>query len=507
MNNLLKLYLSTLAVFAGILNVFGQMETSYRASAYGSVASGEHTPFWMVNHNWGMTALDANNFHVRGGIFHQQRINNDWSWDAGIDLAGGSSSPYGKVWVQQLYGRLNWKIWRIDMGSREEYVSYLNPYLSSGDFTNSNNARPIPQLKGSIPDFILIPYTKGNMFFKGDCSIGKYLDGQWLEDKALPTNSDYARNILSHSKSLYFRFGDIETRHKMQFTFGIVHVAQWGGVLYRYEQSEEGEWHYTVQHQPEGVGDFLRIFVAKEGASSSSLADQEYAAGSQWGTYLFKWDYKLANDDRLSIYLDHFFEDGSGMVFENYKDGIWGLEYKTKKKNWISGAVFEYIYTKQQTGPIHFNITMDDEHRSKLIHKGNGNDNYYYNVDYTQGPSYFGKTMGTPLFLSPEYNTGKGVNFQSNRICSFHLGLEGYCHPKIQYRLLLTTGQTWGRYYVPYRSVRSGFASQLELIYHPAQLNDWNIKLSMAGNTGEFFGGDTFGAGITLTKQGIIYAK
>ena len=504
---MMRFYWSVWMALAGILNVFGQMETSYQAETFGSVASGEHTPFWMVNHNWGMTALEANNFYVRGGVFHRQRINKDWSWDAGIDLAGGSSSPYGKVWVQQLYGRLNWKIWRIDLGPREEYVSFLNPYLSSGDFTNSNNARPLPQLKGSIPDFVLIPYTKGNVFFKGDCSIGKYLDGQWQEDHARPTSSIYAKDVLDHRKSLYFRFGDIETRHKMQFIFGVVHVAQWGGTLYGYEWAENVGWQHAVQKQPTGVGDFLRVFLAREGSASSSLTDRSYVAGSHWGAYLFKWDYKLPNDDRLSVYLNHFFEDGSGMTFENYRDGLRGLEYKTKKKGWISGAVFEYIYTKQQTGPIHFNITMDDEHQAKLISKGNGNDDYYNNVDYTQSSSYFGKTMGTPLLLSPEYNTEGGVNFQSNRIIAFHLGLEGYCHPAIQYRLLLTTGQTWGRYYVPYTAVKKGFASQLELIYRPVRQSDWNLKLSLACNTGEFFRGDTFGAGITLAKQGIIYAK
>jgi hypothetical protein len=150
---------------------------------------------------------------------------------------------------------------------------------------------------------------------------------------------------------------------------------------------------------------------------------------------------------------------------------------------------------------------MDDEHRDKLMKKGNGNDNYYYNADYSQGPSHFGKTLGTPLFLSPEYNADGMISFKSNRIIAFHLGLEGYLYPTLQYRLLLTTGQSWGRYREPFTAVKKGFASQLELIYNPTQIKDLEAKLSLGYDNDEFFGGDTFGGGITLIKRGIIYSK
>jgi hypothetical protein len=485
------------------LPFFPQIKDTYQAEIFGSVATGENTPFWMLNQRWGTVPLDANNLYVRGSVFHEQVLNEDWSFDAGIDLVGATSSAYGNPWIQQLYGRVNWKIWRLDIGSREDYTSFLNPRLSSGDFVKSNNARPIPEIKGSIPEFLLIPYTKGNMYLKGDFAIGYYLDSRWNEETALPQIQNYTKNIFSHHKSIYFRFGDMKTKNKMQFTVGMDHVAQWGGELYRVNN----EGIYVVTNQPHGIADFFRVAIAKEGSSSSSYADHAYVAGSQWGAYLLRWDYKLTPENRLSVYTNHFFDDGSGMAFENYRDGLLGIEYKKEAKSWLSGAVFEYIYTKQQTGPIHHNIGMDDEHRNKLQSKGNGNDNYYNNVDYVQGPSYFGRTMGTPLFLSPVYNKDGSLNFKSNRIIAFHLGLEGYLHPTVQYRLLLTTGQTWGRYFIPFKSVKQGFASQLELTYMPTAIEGLGIKLSAGYDKGEFFGGDTFGGGITLNKRGIIHEK
>jgi hypothetical protein len=71
-----------------------QLQTTYRAEVFGSAASGENTPFWMLYHNWGMVPLAATNFYVRGGVFHQQTINEDWSFNAGFDLAAASPNAY-----------------------------------------------------------------------------------------------------------------------------------------------------------------------------------------------------------------------------------------------------------------------------------------------------------------------------------------------------------------------------------------------------------------------------
>ena len=492
-----------ISLFFIFFSALAQTETSYRAETFGSLASGKNTPFWITNHNWGVIALDANNFYVRGSVFHEQKLNKDWSFDAGIDLLGANSSNYGNFWIQQLYGRVNWKIWRLDIGSREDYVSLLNPFLSSGDFIHSNNARPIPQVKLSIPQFLLVPYTKGNMYIKGDFALGYYLDSKWLEDKAKPYNQSYVKDILSHTKSLYFRFGDIETKNKMQFTFGVQHAAQWGGKLYKYTYIDN-KWQYNIINQPQGLGDLARVLIAKEGSEGSSPADRAYVAGSHLGTYLFKYDYKLKNH-QMSAYIHHFFEDGTGMLFENYPDNLYGLEFRSSQKSLLSGVVFEYLYSKQQTGPIHLGA-LGADHNIRPRDKG-GNDNYYNNTDYVQGPSHFGKTLGTSLFLSPEYNTLGNVNFEGSRVIAFHLGLEGYVRPELQYRLLLTTGQNWGRYYVPFTEVRKGFASQLELIYDYPKVEDLTVKLSLGYDNGRFFGGNTFGGGITLSKTGIIRAK
>ncbi|MDR0543223.1 MAG: capsule assembly Wzi family protein [Dysgonamonadaceae bacterium] len=503
-----RLIITGLIISLG-LSSQAQMQTSYKAETFGSAATGEHTPFWMVNHNWGTVSAEANNFYLRGGVFHEQKLNKDWSFDAGIDVIAGNKANYGKAWIQQLYGRINWKIFRLDAGMRENYTALFDPYLSSGDMTQSNNARPLPQIWAGIPEFWLVPYTRGQFFVKGEVSVGKYLDGQWQENTARPYYRSYVQNVLSHHKSIYFRFGDMKNRHKQQFTVGMTQDAQWGGDFYTttYSLNADGEWQkqYDYFAKKHGLREFIAICLAQGGEGGVSAMDRSFISGSHWGSYILKYDYKWSENIFLSAYLQHFFEDGTGMGWFNYPDNLYGLSFHSKEKTWLSGAVAEVLYTKHQSGPIHIATDLDAEHYDDYFFYSTGNDNYYNNEEYRQGPSHFGKSMGTPLLLSPEYNNDGSLNFQNNRVIAFHLGAEGYLYPSLQYRLLLTHGQGWGRFYHPFTSVKKGFASQLEVIYTCQKFEGLSAKLSIGCDTGEFFGGKTFGGGISIRKEGRLF--
>ena len=479
------------------------METSYKTEIFGSVSSGKYTPFQMVNHSWGMVPLNANNFHLRSTLFHEQNISQEWSFDLGLDIAASNASVYNNdFWLQQIFIDLNWKFLKLTLGSKENYWSLLDPYLSSGDFIRSNNSRPMPEINISIPEFTLIPYTKGNVYIKADFAIGKYLDNQYVANKMIPLNGYYSNNLLSHHKSFYLRFGNIEKENRLQFIFGLNHDAQWGGTVHRYDWNKN---EYVTFQDPRNFTDLLRVIVAKEGSSSSSFNDSLYVAGAHAGAYLFKFDYKLNNKDFLSLYLSHFFEDGSGLAFLNYQDMLLGLQYKSEQKRLVSGVVFEYIYTKNQTGPIGFGGNEISQHRGH--NNRNGADNYYNHGIYTQGYSYFGRCRGNPLLLSPEYNEDEFLGFKSNRIIAFHLGMEGFLLPLLQYRLTASTGQSWGTYENPHLSVQDGYSAGLDIIYAYPKVKGLDFKLSLACNSGEFFKESAWGGGITITKRGVILKK
>ena len=497
--------ISALSLFAVLFlthNVSAQNHSvSYKSEIFSSFSTGENTPFWMLYHNYGMVPLDANNFYLRGDIYYGHKINQDWSVKGGVSLAGSTPHSYGTIWLQQAFAEINWKSLRLDVGAKEDYTSLLDPNLSSGDFDYSNNSRPRPQIRASMPNFEPIPFLGGNIYVKGDIGVGFHTDGDWMEDEAKPYNQQYLKNVKSHNKSIYFRLGNIEKKNKLQLTVGFIHQALWGADMYRYDKKQG---RYEMQRQDNGLDGLLRIMLLKEGSGSASEGDQVYFSGSSVGSYHLRYDYKVNDSYQLSAYMQHFFEDGSGVGFVNYKDNLLGVQYKSTKKQLLSNVLFEYVYTKHQSGPIHFNEGMSGGYKERFKSKGTGNDNYYNNYDYIQGPSYYGRTIGTPLFLSPEYNKDGYLNFKSNRIIALHLGAEGYVNSNLAYRVLATTGQTWGRYYAPFLEVRDGFATNLDLIYNNSRLKGMDFKLSVGYNKGEFFSEDAFGAGITITKRGII---
>ncbi len=495
-----RLFSITLFLIAFIISsVFAQEKTIYKAETFASVSSGNYTPFEIVNHTWGMVPSEANNFYLRGSLLHEYKANHSWSFNVGVDAAVSTSSVYDYFWFQQLYAEARWKCLQLRAGTKEDYTSLLDPYLSSGDFISSNNARPIPEIRVGIPEFTLVPYTKGRMYFKGEFSVGKYFDSKYIAGKVFPVKGYYADNLYSHNKYFYLRFGNIEQKNRLQFTFGLNHDAQWGGTTYQYDW---GKNEYVVMCDPHGFTDFLRVVVAKEGSSASANYDSLYVAGSHIGAFLFKFDYKLKNKDELSAYLQHYFDDGSGLAFLNYRDMLLGGQYKSKQKKLISNFVFEYIYTKNQTGPVNFAANEKSQHRAP--NNRNGIDNYYNHSVYMQGHSYFGRSVGTPLLLSPEYNGDSYLGFRSNRIIAFHLGMEGYLNRLLQYRLSSSTGRSWGTYNNPYLKVQEGYSAGIDLIYSIHKVSGLDIKCSLAWNAGQFFKETAFGGGISIIKKGII---
>jgi hypothetical protein len=476
------------------LNIKAQGVTMVNSEISASAATGDNTPFWLVNQKWGKISKEANNFLVSGSVAHYRSLTKDISLETGINLVGGSKSNYGNVWLQELFLRLNWKSLRLDIGPREDYTSFFNPALSSGDFIESNNSRPIPQIKISIPDFVSVPFFNDKLFVKGDMLVGYFIDNKWKTERAEPYDIRYSTDIMYHRKSLFFRIGNIQ-KTKMQFIFGLNHAAYWGGTLHNRIDSETRE--YIDTPQPQKIGDFIRVFIAKEGSENETTASQVYVAGSQWGAYVFKYDINLYDSVKVSAYINHFFDDGSGLAFLNLMDNLHGLEVTTGCR-YLSNVVFEYIYTKQQSGALHYySEEQGDKHRGSHINKGNGNDSYYNNIDYQEGPSYFGYSMGTPLFLAPMYNNDGTVNFKGTRIAAFHLGFSGNLSDRLTYRLLFTTGKNYGRHYVPFRNIHRGFASMAEFKY-AIKNSPLSLTLSTGYDNGRFLGGKTFGGMLTV---------
>jgi hypothetical protein len=435
-------------------------------------SSGDNAPFWLINHTWGVVPLDAPSAYIKAGVFHTQTFKRDMAYELGVDLVGSSKQKNrNNYWIQQAYAGVKWKSIALRAGWKEEYGGTIgNPKLGSGDMVYSNNVRPNPEISISIPQYTLVPFSKKRLYAKGDFAIGKFLDGNYLEKTAANLKQRYANNPLTHHKSLFLRLGNIEWQEKgFQWTVGFNDYVTWW------------EKNYTLQN-----GQYKELYSSSSNFSKVIFPVLQYGSGSRSSSYNIRLDYgKDYADEVFSIYWQHPMKTRSDFQMRNYRDMLVGIEYKSRRNRAISGFVFEYIFTKQQGGSF--------------------KSDYYNQNSARQGNSYYGRTIGNPLLLSPEYNDDGYIGFRSNRIFALHAGVDGYLNKRLQYTLLATYGDTEGSFVSPYKSVRTGFASSFDVTYYYPRISGLSLKCAIGYNAGNFFGPSAIGGGLTIRKTGKLF--
>jgi len=462
--------------------------TDYRIEAAGSVSTGANTPFWIVSNRYGLLPLEADNGYLRTGVFHESNIGENFRWSAGIDVVA-STPRYRNVYLHQLYAEIGYKGFRVAAGSRENYISLWDRDLSSGDMVQSSNARPIPEISFSIPQFILIPFTKGLLQFRGDFAVGRSFEDEYIS-RFKSNEQYYIKNGLWHRKSLFIRFLDANNGFPLSAVVGIRHNAQWGGIS---NDPYLGE-------QPHSFNDLIRIILGKSGGTNASLPDQVNVLGNHYGSYDVKFGY-LNPDFNVYVYKQHFFDDASGMELYNYPDGLYGIQANIPGFPALNKAVFEFINTRQQSGPAHY-IWYD---HSIYPGFGGGSDNYYNSEAYTTGVSYFNRSIGSPLITSPEYNKNGKIGFANNRIRAFHLGISGYLSSRLAYRILATSVEAWGTMGCPFLKKETSRSYAARISYRHPNFEDWLFAAELATDRGSLYS-DNLGIGLTVTKTGLLGA-
>ncbi len=165
----------------------------------------------------------------------------------------------------------------LSVGSKENRHLLWDHSLSSGDMVLSSNARPIPEIKLSMPEFTVVPLTKGWMQVKGDFAVGKSFDTKYLENFSNGKQT-YIKNVLWHHKSFYVRIKDTQNEFPLSGIIGVQHWAQWGGT----------SSNPRIGVQPHSLKDFIRVVCGSEGGDNATLSDQVNVLGNHFGSYDFK---------------------------------------------------------------------------------------------------------------------------------------------------------------------------------------------------------------------------
>lgn len=516
MKTLISACLLLLAVpINGQAQLASLIDTVNLTAEFTGTLNGHHySPYWMANNRYGLSCVEDNWAMMRVGAFHDiggPGANNydpfnlnpgntpttikNWQTGWGADFAYITGSDARMV-VQQLYADIQYKKVRLSIGAKQRPSEGLNPLLSSGGMADGNNHRPIPQIRIELPDFWTIPGTKGWLALKAHIAYGAFTDNRWQRDFAA-AGTVYSKNSLYHTKAGYLRIGNAE-KFPLTITGGLEMNTQFAGTAYNLgvrDDDNTGRFSggtLKMKHN-------LRAFWDAFALSGSDATDAQYSntEGNTVGAWHLSLDYH-GDGWGARAYAQHLFEDHSQLFWQyGWKDMMWGLEARLPKNPIVSTVVYEYLNSRDQSGPIYHDHTANVPDQVSAI------DNYYNHVIYGAW-QMAGYGLGNGLFLSPVYNNDGRITFRHNRIKAHHFGLMGQPTREIGYRALFSWERSWGTYSDPLLNPMEGWTLLLETTWKPRFLRGWGAALSFGHNGGRLFNNSN-GLQLTISWNGIAH--
>ena len=396
---------------------------SSSAELGGFVSSSGQVPFWLRANQWGQVPLASPAGTARIGFHyfsHQtftdsSRNKERPGWEVrteGVANVGASS----KLLLPEAYAKLRWKQWELMAGRERQIVGIVDTTLSSGSYSWSGNALPVPMVRFGLAEYLPFGFLNNFVSIKGSFVHGWFLNS-------------YIQKSYLHQKTLYGRLGKPEGSFHLQV--GLVHQVMWGGeadYLVNNPVAINGKLPSTFKDYVRGV---VLAQIPEDGRSSRiTTFDGINRIGNQLGHFDLALDLRIKRTLFL-LYQQHPYEDASGFQFQNLPDGLYGLSIRRNPASVsflnLKGLVLEYLFTKNQTGD---DFTIPGS-------RFTGADNYFNHSQYIEGWSYRGLGIGTPFIPTKiEVKKGAALNdlyFPTNRIILYHLGLEGMLAQKFKF--------------------------------------------------------------------------
>lgn len=491
-----------IALFIATLPVAAQ--TIIDVEMQGTANNGT-TPLWLNANKYGVSSMENSCFLRVSATDDCEREDSstfNYGYGADVILADGMSST---MFVQQAYVEGRWLKGKLTIGSKEEHMELKNQRLSSGSQTLGINSHPIPQIRLALDEFWNIPGSNSWLGIKGHIAYGMKTDSQWQKDFT-HEESRYCTNTLYHSKAGYLRIGKDTPELPITITLGLEMGTQFGGETHTKNPADEVFYHRN------NLSAFWHALMP--GGADVTENGTSNAEGDLLGSWVARVDYQ-AKDWILSVYADKFFEDHSAMFMLDYdgygsgenknvkektkfhlyefKDIMLGAEWKSKKECWLDNIVFEYLYTKYQSGAVFH------DHTANIPEHYCGKDDYYNSYNFTPW-QHWGQLVGNPLYLSPVYNKDGDLSVKNNRFAAWHLGFSGHPANHLNYRVLASFQDGMGTYQNPYIAYRRSFNMLMETTYQFGKKKcDWRVRTAIGVDRGNIHG-NNYGAQLTIGK-------
>lgn len=468
----------------------------------GVLSSGDNSPFWIASNRHGLSSIERNSGYLRAGITRgiETDSTRQWRLGYGLDIAVTANHTAPFV-VQQAYGELSWKIFKVSLGSKERDIDLRNNELTSGGLSVGINARPIPQARLDI-DYFSFPGTHGWWQWKMRCSYGIFTDDGWqkdfLTDAGTIETAKRTEHGLYHEKACYWKFGK-EERFPLTFEIGIQMCTQFGGTIYNINSTRWGD----QNEKPNGDGYHVDVYKAANGPKSfiyallckgADTGDGTYGnvAGNTLGSYNMRLQYH-GERIRAGAYFERLFEDHSMLTLQyGIHDHLIGLELEFSKFKPLTNFVYEHLSTKDQSGPVYHDKTANMKDAIAGI------DNYYNHRDYT-GWQHWGMGIGNPLLTSPIYNKNGQIAFMNNRVAAHYFGISGTPFKDFKYRFVYSYSENWGTYDTPFDDKKYQTSVLGEASYR-IRRHAATVKLAVGYDHGDIYK-DNFGVQIGIAKH------
>lgn len=451
------------------------------AEVGGFYATSVQTPFWLRANQYGIVPTALPYATLRAGLRRDSqfypvndngvnRKNAFFGIGYGVDLVGNvGTGAKTTLLIPELYVTARAGAFDLQVGRRREIVGLVDSTLSSGSYSWSGNALPLPKIQISLSNYTDIPFTKGILAVRGFFAHG------WFDNRSI------IQNAFLHQKALYGRFG--KPNWPVKLYAGFNHQVEWGGTTRelsdglvknnRLPASFEA-YYYMVSGKSLGAG---------QGVDTTyySRFDRENRIGNHLGSIDIGLEVSTKRFSLL-LYRQSIFEDGSLFYGTNLEDGLNGIRFRNLAPRTagfrITGAVAELLYTKSQGGSVFLD--------SDLLR---GRDNYFNHSQYRNGWSYNGNGIGTP-FITPMTDTRPELPrygfFANNRVRVFHAGLQGGFGRSGVFLAKVSYSQNYGTYEMPFPNTVEQVSALLQLGI-PLNQNGLLATVSAASDQGGLF--------------------
>jgi hypothetical protein len=400
------------------------------------VSDGERLPFWFTANKSGKIKTEGDFLNLTELFIEQKnrRIASALRGSWGVNLlAGLGKTNYSQM--NQIYAAINFHEWELKGGKFADTIRFGGLSSTNGNLARSLHARPYPALRLSSRGYRPVPFTAGLLNFKAEYGEGLLNDNR------------YVKHTRLHQKSFHFM---VLPSPSLAIRLGVEHFVMWGG------NSSSS----AIGQLPQDFKSYLRYISGSRGSYNFPETDQQNVAGNQLGTWQLEVE-KAIGSTISTFYLNHPFEDLSGVNWRNWPDNLVGIHLKFKEGRFINALLYEFTNTSQQSIRDSLYRWNEAEGKWKMLEY----DNYFNHGVYRSGYTYHRQVLASPLLFPVVVENGISAGIRSTRFIAHHAGLAGSLPWHINWKGMVTFIRHSGTYSKPYHRPQKQLSGLLELLY------------------------------------------